>query len=63
MSTQQQWGIKTMWFDNEAMWLVRGDIKFQIEPLLFDNKQQAENYCQGLNLAWVEAYSNYEDQQ
>jgi hypothetical protein len=41
-----KWGIKVPFIlDHDYMWVTRGDSKFQIEPLLFENKKEAEEYA------------------
>lgn len=57
---ETKWGIKTMWFDNQPMWLFQGDAKFHLMPILFDTKQQANDHCKHLELSWVEPYPTNE---
>lgn len=41
-----KYGIKIPFiFDSEYMWLTQGDSKFQLAPLLFDSKAEAEEYA------------------
>ena len=41
-----KYGIKVPFlFDHDFLWAVRGDSKFQLEPILFNTKQEAEDYA------------------
>lgn len=45
------------------LWVVRGDSKFQLEPMLFENKHEAEEYALRVwgNNAIVEEYDESKD--
>lgn len=41
-----KYGIKIPFvFDSDYMWVTQGDSKFQLAPLLFDDKKEAEEYA------------------
>lgn len=61
MQKQQQWGIKAMQFDHKSEWIFQGDAKFHLRPMLFDTKQLANEYCENLEMCWVEPYPINED--
>lgn len=39
-----KYGVKIQFPDNEYLWLTMGDSKFQLQPVLFDNKELALDY-------------------
>lgn len=55
-----KYGIKVPFIlDHDYLWVTRGDSKFQLEPLLFEDKREAEEYALnvwGIN-ARVEEYT------
>lgn len=40
-----KYGVKVIFPDGEYLWVTVGDSKFQIEPLLFDSKELAQEYA------------------
>lgn len=42
---ETRYGIKVPWPDGEYLWVIQGDSKFQLEPMLFDSYQQASQYA------------------
>ena len=58
-----KWGIKVPFPDGDFLWVTVGDSKFQIEPRLFDTREQAEEYAQTVwgKGAIVEQYGESKD--
>lgn len=50
-----------MQFDHKSEWIFQGDAKFHLKPMLFDTKQLANEYCENLEMCWVEPYPINED--
>jgi hypothetical protein len=42
---EHRYGVKIPFPDGEYLWVIQGDGKFQLEPLLFDTFQQASQYA------------------
>lgn len=41
-----KYGVKIPFIlDHDYMWVVHGDSKFQLEPILFEDKHEAEEYA------------------
>jgi hypothetical protein len=40
-----KYGIKVPLFDDDYLWVTTGDSKFQLEPVLFEDKEKAEEYA------------------
>lgn len=40
-----KYGVKVPLFGDEWLWVTRGDSKFHLAPMLFETKQQAEEYA------------------
>lgn len=40
-----KYGIKVPLFENDYLWVTTGDSKFQLRPLLFDDKEKAEEHA------------------
>jgi hypothetical protein len=58
-----KYGVKIPFPDGEFLWVTQGDSKFHIEPLLFETKEEAEQYSLnvwGIN-AKVELYGESKD--
>jgi hypothetical protein len=57
-----KYGIKVPFPDGGHLWVTSGDMKFQLVPVLFETKQEAEAYALNVwgNYATVEEYG--EDQ-
>lgn len=59
-----KYGIKIPFIlDHDYLWVTKGDSKFQLEPVLFESKEEAEQYA--LNVwgsnAKVEVYGESKD--
>lgn len=58
-----KYGIKIPFPDGEFLWVTQGDSKFHLEPLLFEDRADAEEYALkvwGYN-AKVEEYGESKD--
>lgn len=40
-----KYGVKVYWPDGEYLWVTQGDSKFHLAPLLFETKEEAEQYA------------------
>ncbi len=58
-----KYGIKVPLFDSELLWVTQGDSKFQLRPVLFETREEAEEYALNVwgNTAIVEEYGQEKD--
>lgn len=58
-----KYGVKVYWPDGEFLWVTQGDSKFHLAPLLFDTKEEAEQYALSVwgETAKVEEYGESKD--
>jgi hypothetical protein len=42
---EPRYGVKIYFPDGEFLWVTQGDSKFQLAPLLFDSRAEAERYA------------------
>lgn len=58
-----KYGVKVYWPDGEYLWVTQGDSKFHLAPLLFETKEEAEQYALSVwgETAKVEEYGEKEN--